>query len=84
MREQSAGAAHAALYLVVNEQQTELVADGAQALEVIGGRRPHAAFALHRSTRIAAVLSFTAARISLRLLNATWSNPSMTGPKPLR
>ena len=85
MREQPAGAAHAALHLVEDQQQPELVADRPQALR---DNRPPAArmppSPCTGSTRIAAVSSLIAARISFRLPKATWSKPSITGPKPLR
>src|SRR5258708_1176658 len=48
MGEQLAGAAHAALHFVEDEQKTELVGDRAELAQIIKARRPDAAFALHR------------------------------------
>ncbi len=48
VREPRAGAAEAGLDLVDHEQDPALVAEPADALEVLGGGRVHAALALHR------------------------------------
>ena len=48
MSEELAGPAHAALHLVIDEEQAELVGDLAQPLEIAGRSRAHAAFALDR------------------------------------
>ena len=48
MREQPAGASHAALHLVHAQQQPELVAGGAQLAQEALVRHPHAAFPLDR------------------------------------
>src|SRR3546814_3838477 len=48
VRPQLAAAAHAALHLVEDQQQAELVGDLAQRPQVVGAGRVHAALALHR------------------------------------
>ncbi len=48
MGEELARPAHAALHLVEDEEQPELVADRPQPLQIIGRGGAHAAFALHR------------------------------------
>src|SRR2546430_15939 len=82
MGEQFAGAAHAALHLVIDQEQPELVADVAQPPQVIGRGRPHAAFALHRLDQDRRGLVGDRGTHLVQIVEGDMVEPVHRGPEP--
>ena len=77
--EQLAGAAHAGLDLVDDQQQAVLAGQRAQLLQEFVGRGPHAGFALDRLQHDATVLSVISAFTESRSLSFAFGKPGTFG-----
>ena len=71
-----------ALYAVPKQQQVFLVAQFAEAKQVVGGGRPDAALTLHTFDLTATVAGVIAARTASRSLKGTCVKPGSRGAKP--